>query len=226
MPNSALAFEQARTRKGWTQARAAARLGVSQGYLSLLERGLRSPSSVLLKTAQRVLGVEVALLDRDQSLVPAAELAKRLASLGYEPFAYLAGRARQAPEEVLLAALSHPDLEARVVEALPWLAFRFSDLDWDWLVDRSKRRDLQNRLGYVTALAREVAELRDDPRAASRLREQEKRLETSILAREVTLCRDSMTRTERDWLRDHRSDVAKHWRVLTDLRPEHLTYAA
>jgi transcriptional regulator with XRE-family HTH domain len=226
MPSNALQLEEARTRKGWTQAQAAARLGVSQGDLSLLERGFRSASPRLVKTARKVLGADVSLPDQEQSLVPASDLAKRLAALGYEPFAYLAGRARQAPEEVLLASLSHPDLEARVVEALPWLAFTFLDLDWNWLVDRSKRRDLQNRLGYVTTLAREVAEGKGDTRAALRLREEEGRLERSILAREDTLCRDSMTTVERTWLHDNRPEEAKHWRVLTDLRPEHLPYAA
>lgn len=221
-----LSFEQARTRKGWTQAQAASRLGVSQGYFSLLERGLRSASPRLLEKANRVFGADVGLPDGLQTLVPAADLAKRLGTLGYEPLAYLAGRAKQSPEEVLLAALSHPDLEARLVEALPWLALNFAELDWDWLDDRAKRRDLQNRLGYVVSLAREVAQRRNDSRAASRLRDEERVLERSLLAREDTLCHDSMTSAEREWLRDNRPEEAKRWRVLTDLRSEHLPYAA
>jgi hypothetical protein len=35
-----------------------------------------------------------------------------------------------------------------------------------------------------------------------------------------------MTAAERDWLRDNRPEEAKRWRVLTDLRSEHLPYAA
>ncbi len=219
-------LKDARNRKGWTQAEAAARLGVSQGYLSLLERGLRTASPGLVETARMLFGPDVSLSLQDHSLVPADDLAKRLAALGYEPLAYLAGRAKQAPQEVLLAALSHPDLEARLVEALPWVAFAFPQLDWDWLVDSVKRRDLQNRLGYVTSLAREVAEQKGDSQTVSYLREAEDRLERSILAREDTLCRDSMTAAERNWLLEKRPDQAKHWRVLSDLRSEHLPYAA
>ena len=226
MTNNLQMLKDARNRKGWTQAEAAVRLGVSQGYLSLLERGLRGASPGLVETARRLFGPDVSLSLQDHSLVPADDLAKRLAGLGYEPLAYLAGRAKQPPQEVLLAALSHPDLEARLVEALPWVAFAFPQLDWDWLVDSVKRRDLQNRLGYVTTLAREVAEQKGDSQTVFSLREVEDRLQRSILAREDTLCRDSMTAAERNWLLEKRPDQAKRWRVLSDLRSEHLPYAA
>ncbi len=219
-------LKDARNHKGWTQAQTAARLGVSQGYLSLLERGLRTPSSDVVEAVRKAFGPDVSLSLENQLLVPADDLARRLAALGYEPLAYLGGRAKQAPQEVLLAALSHPDLEARLVEALPWVAFAFPHLDWDWLVDGAKRRDLQNRLGYVTTLAREVAERKGDSQTVSALRETEDRLERSILAREDTLCRDSMTAAERNWLLEKRPDEAKRWRVLSDLRSEHLPYAA
>jgi hypothetical protein len=35
-----------------------------------------------------------------------------------------------------------------------------------------------------------------------------------------------MTDAERRWLRQHRPPQAEHWNLLTDLRPEHLPYAA
>jgi hypothetical protein len=99
-------------------------------------------------------------------------------------------------------------------------------MNWDWLVDRAKRSDVQNRLGFVVGLARELAERRKDSDASSRLRNQETRLERSLLAREDTLGRESMTQVERAWLRDNRSEEAKRWRLMTDLRVEHLPYAS
>ncbi len=221
-----VSLESARTAKGWTQAEAASKLGVSQGYLSLLERGLRTPSARLVETVRRVFDSQASLPDGGPARVPGADLARRLGSLGYEPLAYLGGRAKPSAGEVFLAALSQPDLEARLVEALPWVALTFEDLDWPALLDRARRGDLQNRFGYVLGLARRVAESKGNRRAAERVAGPLRDLEGSILLREDTLCRDSMTNAEREWLRDNRPDEAKHWRVLTDLRPEHLPYAA
>src|ERR1700675_1132159 len=61
------------------------------------------------------------------------------------------------PAEVLLGALAQDDLEPRLVEALPWLVLRYSTLDWSWVVREAKVRDLQNRLGFVVGLARQLA---------------------------------------------------------------------
>jgi hypothetical protein len=99
-------------------------------------------------------------------------------------------------------------------------------LDWDWLAARVRLHDLQNRLGYVVELAREVAERQEKVEVAKRLRGVEQALEPSILAREDTLCRESMTSVERDWLRESRPPAAVRWRVLSDLRLEHLPYAS
>ena len=46
-------LREARKRKGWTQERAAARLGVSQTYLSLLENDRRTVSKRLARKLQR-----------------------------------------------------------------------------------------------------------------------------------------------------------------------------
>ena len=229
MSRPSLSLKGARLRKGWSQAHAASRLGVSQGYLSLLERGRRALPAPLHKTVERVYGGLVAPESPSLSKDPATEpdeLARNLAALGYEPFGYLNGRSRPAPEQVLLGALRNAELDARLTEALPWVALTYPALDWDWLVDRARRHDLQNRLGYVVTLARELAQKRGDARTSARLLAEELRLEPSVLAREDTLCRESMTRVERAWLLEARPDEAKRWRVLTDLRPELLPYAA
>ena len=99
------------------------------------------------------------------------------------------------------------------------------DLDGESLVSAAKVRDLQNKLGLVTSVARRVAEKRGENDKAELLRKQERVLQRSRLFLEDTLCNDSLTQTERRWLETNRPDEAKFWRVLTDLSPEHLSYA-
>jgi hypothetical protein len=50
------------------------------------------------------------------------------------------------------------------------------------------------------------------------------KLESSRLVKEDTLCKESMTRAERAWLREHRSKSAEHWNLLTDLTVEQLDH--
>ena len=100
------------------------------------------------------------------------------------------------------------------------------DLDWDWLLDRVKVGDLQNRLGFVVSLARQVAERRGDDPAAAALAAVQQRLERSRLVRQDTFCRESMLPAERRWLATARSDDAAHWNLLSDLSADRLPYAA
>jgi hypothetical protein len=112
-----------------------------------------------------------------------------------------------------------------LAEALPWVLVTHPDLNWEWLVRAAKVNDLQNKLGFVTSVARRLAEKLGNHETVSLLREQESTLERSRLVREETLCHDSLTQSERRWLRSNRSDEAKHWNLLTDLSPEHLSNA-
>jgi hypothetical protein len=153
-------------------------------------------------------------------------LAEQLAGLGYPGFAYVRPRRKSNPAQVLLAALSQPDLEARLTEALPWVVYRYPEMDWEWLLLRAKQFELQNRLGYVTHLARRLAETRQEKDKAAALAETESRLDRARLVREDTLCRESLSAAERAWLRDHRPPAARHWNLLCDLAPEHLDHAA
>ena len=59
-------------------------------------------------------------------------------------------------------------------------------------MQRAKLHDLQNRLGFVVALARQVAERKEQATTAATLAAVEQQLEPSRLAREDTLCRESM----------------------------------
>ena len=117
-------------------------------------------------------------------------------------------------------------MDSRLVEALPWVLLRFPELDWPWLVGAAKVNDLQNKLGFVTGVARRLAERLGERDTAALLRLQEATLERSRLMREDTLCHDSLTEAERRWLREHRPAEARHWNLLTDLSAEHLSHAA
>ncbi len=155
-------------------------------------------------------------------------LAKDLAGLGYPGFAYLRPRGWKSknPGEVLLAALAQDELEARLVEALPWLLLKYWEVDRNWLAREARLRDLQNRLGFVVSLARRLAERAQGERRVQALRELEAELERSRLAREDTLCQASLPEPERQWLVETRPEDAKRWNVLTDWTVETLPYVA
>lgn len=219
-----------RGQKGWTQEEAASKLSVSQPYLSLMEKGVRRVPEKLARKAASAFGLSASTLPVGtswESVQPqdANTLATDLASLGYPGFAYLKSKRKKNPGEVLLSALSAKCLESRVAEALPWLLLSYPDLDWQSLVSAAKLKDLQNKLGLVLCVARRVAEKRGENTKAKFLRKQEEVLERSRLFFEDTLCNDSLTQAERRWLVTNRTDEAKYWRVLTDLSPEHLSYA-
>jgi hypothetical protein len=76
-------------------------------------------------------------------------------------------------------------------------------------------------------MALELAEQRNfHPDAASELRPVLAVLERSRLAREDTLCEESMAQSERAWLRESRSNLACHWNLLCAMTPEDLTYVS
>ena len=216
----------ARNGLGWTQAMLAARLGVSQGYVALLEQGQRQPSDALRRRLARVLDLPATSLPAvaRRSTAHADTLATEFADLGYPGFSHLRrGRPRRNPAAVLLDALATEGLDPRTAEVLPWLLLTFPELDWEWLVPQAKQRDLQNRLGYVVSLARGVADLQGLEQASA-LEAREALLERSRLVREDVFGRSSLTEAERRWLRSNRPPAAAHWNVLSDLRPEHLVY--
>ncbi len=218
-------MKRAREARGWTQAQAAKRLGLSQGYVSLLESGGRPVPDRLVPRLRRVLALSPTALPARESNLNPDSLPGALAALGYEPFGYLRGRAYN-PADVLLSALRQKDLAARVVEGLPWVALNHLDINWKRLFERAKAHDLQNRLAYVLTLARDVAAGHGDGHRATQLQGLVSELEPSRLAREDTLCRESMTQAERRLLRDRRPREAQHWKLLTSFSVAELSYAA
>ncbi len=222
-----------RLARGLTQMQAAARLGVSQPYLAMLESGSRRVTPELARRAMKVYEMPPTVLPpstlsgTSRATDPDA-LASDLAALGYPGFAHLRPRSWEPrnPGEVLLSALAQDDLEARLFEALPWLVLRYWPLEREWLVREAKVRDLQNRLGFVVSLARGLAERASDEPKARALKELEAQLDRSRLVREDTLARASLPESERRWLESHRSQEARHWNVLTDWTVDDLRYPA
>ncbi len=226
-------LREARLRKVWTQQQAAGRLGVTQAYLSMVEHGRRVLPSTLVRKAVEILHASpTALPLREDWVSPPSDsdkLRSELAGLGYPGFAHVRGRVRHNPAEVLLNALNQSELDTRVVEGLPWLAFTYADLDWDWAVQNAKLHDLQNRLGFVTTLACQLGESQSsgqaiDEHRSRRLKEYAAVLDRSRLAKEDTLCHDSLTEAERKWLRVNRPAEAAHWNLLTDMKAENLPH--
>ena len=203
------ALRQWRKRQRLTQAEAARLLGVSQPYLSLIEQGAR------------VLTPEI----RDRMKTPVEGGDKRkndlyreqLGSLGYPGYAHLAGRRKLSPEALLLAVISAPDADPRVVEALPWLIRQNAEvMNMERLVQQAKLRNVQNRLGFVLALSGV---------AANSVIAAIKELEKARLFEQTSLCWDSMPSAVREWMFLNRTPLAEHWRVLTRLRTEDLRAA-
>jgi len=217
---------------GWTQARLAIDLGVTQAYVSLMERGKRRVPNRIARSALHLLNLSATALPLPDEAVfnrPVTELwlARGLANLGYPGFAYLKNQGRKRnPVELLLRALASDDLNPRLTEALSWLLLHFEDWDLRFLVTRAKMQETQNRLGFTVSLALQVAEHNPAYGHRSRqLQQLEKMIEPSRLAREDTYGRIEKSERMRAWLRVNRSAEAQHWNLMTDLKMEHLPYA-
>jgi transcriptional regulator with XRE-family HTH domain len=215
-------LKEARKNKGQNQEEAARRLGVTQAYLSLLERGLRKPSPKLAHRLVSEYSLPLTVLPVEDKPVTAGTtpefFAEELSALGYPGFSHLRNRYKKLnPANYLLTALSQDNLEARVAEALPWLALKY-DLDFQWLVPEARKHNLQNRLGFTVTLARKAG--RKDS-----LLQTEQVLEDSKLQKQDSYCK-VLSPAEKKWLAENQSDEAKQWNLLTDLNPSTVRYAA
>jgi transcriptional regulator with XRE-family HTH domain len=220
-------LKEARQRAGWTQQRAASALGVTQAYLSMVERGHRPVTDSVAARAMETFDLPPTALPLEPEnslLLNGDDLKADLGTLGYPGFSYLRAEHKRNPAELLSYALNQSDLDARVVEALPWMTCEYADMNWEWLVGHAKQNDRQNRLGFVVALASELAEKKGDSSRSEKLNRYRELLDRSRLVREDTLCHDSMTKAERKWLEKNRPPEARHWHLLTDLDLKHVTY--
>jgi transcriptional regulator with XRE-family HTH domain len=225
------ALRSSRKHKGWSQARLAARLNVSQAYVNQLERGKRRFTAVLNRKLACVFDSPASLpLDesfRPEKNVDGDRLVGAFASLGYPGFTYVRSRSpKKNPAALLLTTLAQNHFDARILEGLPWLLLQYWNVNQEWLVEHARKFDLQNRLGFLVSLARRLSET--DPRNPERtraLRALESTLDRSRLVREDSLG-PAQTNAEKLWLKENRPAEAKHWNLLTDLRPQHLNYNA
>jgi len=224
-------LKAARNRVGKTQLEVSRGIGISQGYVSLLENGSRRIPAHLAKRFVKLYGLAFTALPVVANYDPLTgggpqTLAEELAALGYPGFSYMRSRKRKNPAEVLVAALGGDNLESRIAEALPWVLLHYPELDRDWVVNQARLHNLQNRMGFVVTLALEVAQQNGRQNAGLQaLAELEAALEESRLAREDTLCQEYMSEAERNWLREVRSPAALHWNLLTDWKPEAVRHA-
>jgi len=128
-------LKASRLAAGFTQVQLAKKLGKSQGYVSLLERGLRSPSVSVAERLANVLELPPTarpLRVGKQGLrrFNTDRAAKSLATLGYPGYAYLGGtHAPLNPTAVLLKTLAAKRVSARLAEAMPWLLLHFRNFD-------------------------------------------------------------------------------------------------
>ncbi|MEQ1759292.1 MAG: helix-turn-helix transcriptional regulator [Vicinamibacterales bacterium] len=220
-------LRQGRERKDWTQAELARRLGVSQGYVSLMESDERAVPRSLASRLVPLLGLSASHLPLEESGEPlqAERVAAALGTLGYAGFAHLRRRVRLNPAELVVRTLGRDRLDARLVEALPWVLLHFPDMDWAWLVSQAKLHDLQNRLGCVVTVARALAERLGHASTTATLRTWEEVLERSRLQLEDAFGGEALTDAERRWLRTHRSGEAARWNMLSRLSADSVTHA-
>ena len=99
-------LKSGRELKGWSQEYAARRLGVSQPYLSMLERDERRVPEQLTRKAASLYGLSAAVLPTTLTLdsVPSADedtLALDLAALGYPGLSYLKPKRKRNPAVIV-----------------------------------------------------------------------------------------------------------------------------
>ena len=219
-------LKAAREEAKLTQVEAAAKLGLTQAYFSMIEAGRRPVTEALAVkavSAFRMPATALPLKVDAQSALDGKGFRAELGALGYSRFAkFRRGKPKYNPARLLLLAVDQDDLDTGVVEALPWLVMKFVDLDWDWLLKNAKVHDRQNRLGFLVDVAEDAARSQGDGERKWELQQVKGGIERSRLAREDTLCADGMGEKERKVLRKKRPAKARHWNLLTDMEGKRL----
>ena len=95
-------------------------------------------------------------------------------------------------------ALTQERLAVRVAEALPWVALEYWQGASTWLVEQARKLNLQNRLGFVVCLARQISERNpQNEQRTHALRDLEATLDESRLAKEDIFYRPPRTEGEK-----------------------------
>jgi transcriptional regulator with XRE-family HTH domain len=221
-------LKAARDAAGMSQVMAAKRLGVTQSYLSLLERGKRRVPARLAARAAVLFRVDPLLLPLPpwHEWVPRQVsnqwLAEQLALLAYPGFAYMRSRlARVHPADLLMTGLAQPEVEPRVMEGLFWLLTRYWQMDRAWLVNVAKLHALQNKLGFAAETVLDAGRQHAWAGAMEQLRAA---LLPARLVEENTLSQRLLLSGEKQWVEQNRAPAALTWNLLTDFKPEHMSY--
>src|ERR1039458_9110606 len=123
------ALKAAREEAKLTQGEAAAKMGLTQAYFAMIERGLRPVTDELAVKAVgvfRLPATALPLKTDPQSALDERGFRAELGALGYPGFAkFRRGGPKYNPARLLLLALCQDDLDTRVVEALPWLVVKY-----------------------------------------------------------------------------------------------------
>lgn len=99
-----------------TQQEAASKLGLTQAYLSMIERGRRPVTPELAARATKVFKLPptaLALEADAPSNLDDSEFKSELGALGYPGFSYLRGKFHYNPARLLFLALDQDDLDRR-----------------------------------------------------------------------------------------------------------------
>ncbi len=222
-----------RDRQSLSQAQLAEALGITQAYVSQLESGARKVSRKLaarLAALPKLHHLPATVFPEDLENLDQFErdVAAHLGALGYPAFDAPATGTPKNPAAVIVAILKRRQVAPAVMAAIPWLLLQFPDLNTNWLVDQARLHNLQNRLGFLTALAYQLAQARFDRQQFDeahllRLEAMAGEMEKSRLVHDDTLARE-LTPTERQFFQEHRSETARHWNLLTGLTKEQLPY--
>lgn len=220
---------KARVSRNWEQQETADKLKVSQPYLSLIEAGKRPIPEKIARRAVRLFKLPpTALPVKNFIKAPCSKteelLASQLAALGYPGFSHLKKTEKVNPAVVLISTLQKDDIDSRIVEALPWLIYNFSEMNWMHIINSAKLDDAQNRLGFLISLALDLALNSNDETRTRLFKELLLNLERSKLVYEDSFRRSSLTEPEKKWLKKNRPRPARHWRVLSNLSADHLVY--
>ena len=216
-----------RLSRNWEQQATATKLRVSQPYLSLIEAGKRPVTETLARRAVRIFNLAPTALPIKYSVEKSDIklgnlLASQLAGLGYPKFSHLKKAKKVNPATVLMTALAKDEVDSRTVEALPWLIFNFSEMDWARVIGSAKLNNSQNRLGFLLSLAYDLAKRKKETNKFSLFKKLLLDLESSRLIMNDSFRRKSLTDSEKRWLKRERPRGARHWRMLSNLSALHL----
>lgn len=218
-----------RISRNWEQFETAGKLNVSQSYLSLLEAGKRPVTGKIARRAVSLFNLPPTALPLENTKVLEDSkfdnhLSLHLAGLGYPKFSHLRKSKKVNPAVILMTALRIQNIQSRTLEALPWLIYQFSEMDWSKVINAAKLADAQNRLGFLLSLAHQKAKKQKDADKQNLFNNLLSDLEQSKLHQEDSFQRNNLTETEKKWLRKNRPENAKFWRVLSNLSIEHLVF--